>query len=323
MKNVLLFMVDFYQYKNMIIDELKNQSYSVKWYSDEVQLNVFEKIISKIVPFYKQNKFDKYFHNIIKTNQNFKFDIIIIIFGAKFFQKKHINMLKSFFPNTKIIYYAWDSVKNFKRIENLFLSCDICYSFDKYDSEKYHVNFLPLFCPNNKVDFYQEEIKYDVVTMMSFYIEKYRHFKNCIMNLPPDLKTRFILKLPNKAYYYRIKFLHPFIFKFTKKYYVFSSINYCDVIRLILSSKAVIDCPLPNQKGLTMRTFETLFLRRKLITCNPEIKKYDFFSNNNIFVIGDKDKTIPSCFFDEPFSDCETSLNSYKLSVFIKTLTRL
>jgi hypothetical protein len=40
-----------------------------------------------------------------------------------------------------------------------------------------------------------------------------------------------------------------------------------------------------KQTGLTMRTIETLGAKRKMITTNVNIKKYDFYNSNNILVM--------------------------------------
>ena len=49
-------------------------------------------------------------------------------------------------------------------------------------------------------------------------------------------------------------------------------------------AKVVIDISLEYQSVLTMRTFEALAFRIKLITNNCNIKKYDFYNPNNILI---------------------------------------
>ena len=40
-----------------------------------------------------------------------------------------------------------------------------------------------------------------------------------------------------------------------------------------------------NQAGLTLRALEALFYEKKLITDNENIKEYDFYNSNNIFIL--------------------------------------
>ncbi|MDO4694441.1 MAG: hypothetical protein Q4A62_07440 [Eikenella sp.] len=49
-------------------------------------------------------------------------------------------------------------------------------------------------------------------------------------------------------------------------------------------SKVLTDFVIQAHKGLSFRAFEALGLRKKLITTNPEIRRYDFYHPNNIFI---------------------------------------
>src|SRR5690606_39098696 len=62
-------------------------------------------------------------------------------------------------------------------------------------------------------------------------------------------------------------------------------IPFSEIFKYSENSKIVIDIAHANQKGLSMRPFEALGLKRKLITNNTDIKNYDFYNPNNIFII--------------------------------------
>ena len=49
-------------------------------------------------------------------------------------------------------------------------------------------------------------------------------------------------------------------------------------------SSVLVDFVISTHSGLSLRTFEALGYRKKLITTNAEIKKYDFYHPDNIFV---------------------------------------
>ena len=127
MKNILLFMTDFYGYNSDIINEIEKQGCAVKWYQDKVRFSFFDTLLSKICKNYKINKFNKYFNEIIENEKQNKYDKILIIFGAGFMNETHLKILKKTFPQAKIVYYAWDSVENFPAIKSLFEGADISY----------------------------------------------------------------------------------------------------------------------------------------------------------------------------------------------------
>lgn len=49
-------------------------------------------------------------------------------------------------------------------------------------------------------------------------------------------------------------------------------------------SRILVDFVIGEHKGLSFRTFEALGMSKKLITTNAEVKKYDFYHPNNIFI---------------------------------------
>ena len=76
-----------------------------------------------------------------------------------------------------------------------------------------------------------------------------------------------------------------------------------------LDSKIILDIAHPHQKGLSFRPYETIGLRKKLITTNKDIVNYDFYNPNNIFVIEDIDNiTIPLEFFKTDYQEIDIKL---------------
>lgn len=55
------------------------------------------------------------------------------------------------------------------------------------------------------------------------------------------------------------------------------------------------------QRGLTMRTFETMGSHKKLITTNAQVRDYDFFNEDNVCVVDRAAPQIPSAFLKSPF----------------------
>jgi hypothetical protein len=64
--------------------------------------------------------------------------------------------------------------------------------------------------------------------------------------------------------------------------------------------KAILDIEHPNQRGLTMRTFETMGAQKKLVTTNALIAEYDFFDTSNICILDRKNPKIPKDFLESP-----------------------
>lgn len=67
------------------------------------------------------------------------------------------------------------------------------------------------------------------------------------------------------------------------------AIPYARNIENVAASRALVDIVQGEQSGLTLRPLEALACRKKLITNNPAIKNYDFYSPTNVFVVGEDD----------------------------------
>ena len=71
-------------------------------------------------------------------------------------------------------------------------------------------------------------------------------------------------------------------------------------MEIFKESNCILDAPQAGQTGLTIRTIECLGAKRKMITTNKDIKKYDFYNESNILVFDGKiDKECD--FFKNPF----------------------
>lgn len=319
MKKILIFMTDFYGYNKNIIEALKAQGWEVTWCQDRINLNNAQRIYSKINKGYKDRAFSKYFNSCIAKTKGTKFDLILIIFGANFFNKIYIVRLREVFESVPIHYYAWDSVDNFPKIKELFEYSDKAFTFDKNDADNYNVEFLPLFYVPSTLA--QCDPLYDCSTVMTFYHEKFESLNAALSVLPNHLNNNFYLKIRDGLYFLMIRLFYRKRYQNIFKYFHLNSLKREEVMELFKNSKAIIDCPLPKQNGLTMRTFEVLSLKRKLITTNISIKTYDFYTPQNIYVIDDSKEMVPLEFLETPFDQNYSIGEDYCISSFIKTLT--
>jgi hypothetical protein len=73
-------------------------------------------------------------------------------------------------------------------------------------------------------------------------------------------------------------------------------------------SKAILDVEHPRQTGLTMRTIETIGAARKLVTTNVSVRTYDFYLEDNIFIIDRRNPWVSEEFFDKPYRAIERSI---------------
>ena len=84
-----------------------------------------------------------------------------------------------------------------------------------------------------------------------------------------------------------------------------------EISKVIIGSRAVLDIEHPLQRGLTMRTIETIMMGKKLITTNKHILTSDLYNPSRVCVIDREYPEIPTTFFDEPYLGISDYLKRY------------
>ncbi len=98
-----------------------------------------------------------------------------------------------------------------------------------------------------------------------------------------------------------------------------SYMPYPEVIERIRNSRAVLEMSSGGQTNLTQRVYEAMFFGKKLITTSAEVRCYDFYSPENIFILGERRlEELPSflCSSFQPIP--ENVLGEYTFDGWIK-----
>lgn len=322
MKRVLFISPNFFSYSEIIKKKLIEKGYEVDWFDDRPSTNIIDKCILRVNRNLLKSKIKRYFYNNIYESMKKKnYDIVFVILGQSFNQEM-FNDLRRINPNARYVLYLWDSVKNFPHILDLYQAFDETYSFDTLDCEKYNFKFLPLFYNEEKKD--NSSIKYDVTFIGTIKKGKLSQFKKIEKELNNQYSNNyFYLYLQSKLVYlynkiFNKEFKHSRINDFKYK-----KISYDENNRIILNSKIILDIPMANQNGLSMRTFECLGYHKKLITTNPNVLNYDFYKEENIYYYDGNKIDSNNIFFNSEYQELdEEILNKYSLDSFIKELIK-
>lgn len=74
------------------------------------------------------------------------------------------------------------------------------------------------------------------------------------------------------------------------------------------NSRVLLDFVIDAHNGLSFRAFEALGYRKKLITTNAEVKKYDFYHENNIFVLTQDNLSQVDEFLTKPYVELPSAI---------------
>ncbi len=315
--NCLLIMPTFHGYYKEISKALEQKGYRVFYTPDERKAGFFDRIIKKVSPGIWEKKFDAFVEGLPARFPE-KMDKVIMIFCGRYIRKKHVEFLKERYPEAEFVYYAWDAVKNYPHIAEFYRSFDRSYSFDRADCAEYGMEHLPLFYSNSLKE---ASVQYDCTFLMSYVGKKKNSYRLVCNALPSGLRVMRYLFLTDRFSYLYNKLFHPRDLRgFKMKDFYYRSLKRDEANDLFASSFAVADCPAAGQSGLTIRTFEVLRLKRKLITTNSNVKTYDFYTPDNIFVVEPGSAEVPESFFKTPFNEKFSLSEDYSLVSFVGRL---
>lgn len=241
------------------------------WKNDHFSVRKFKllSLINKTNILYGFTKQDVESHNKIIISENNKMADII-------------EYIRKYNNHCIVKVYLWTPVnKNYElQIKKLkSMNVDI-YSFDEGYCKKYNLyyNHQPV-SYLNRIKNSQTEIKYDCYFCGS---DKNRileiiKIKKFFINENISFKFRILLE---KSKNYNFKADDLVGLDLLKK-----EISYDDILEETKQANCILELLQKGQTGYTLRTMEALYLDKKLITNNKNIKNYDFYNPNNIFIL--------------------------------------
>lgn len=187
------------------------------------------------------------------------------------------------------------------------------WTFDRGDAEKYGMRYNPQFYFNT-FNYKGKDVLYDAI-----YVGASRGRAHKIKLLYEFLRSRG-LKLKFIVQGGEINDLKG---KEGVRY-VHRKIDYSEVINLNRQSKCIIEIMNEGQIGVTLRTMESLFIERKLITNNHDILNMDIYHPDNVFVIGFDNIDSFDKWISKPYRKVDDEIrNGYTAESWIRRFDKL
>ncbi len=315
MARVLYIGLDYYHYPKMICQEMVNIGYQVDFFPIEPRSFFYKASRYVAKKSYKKN-IDKYHKRIIEETKSIHYDKVFFI-TSHFMSNGNLNALKKAHPTAQFIAYHWDSISQYDYLETTPFFEKV-YSFDREDCEKHGFNYLPLFASGNYSKEMQNKVKpsldiYTVGTIVQperyILVNEFREF--CMKN---NITFYFYLKVTP------VTFLRLLMKGIIPKNVSFTSINTEKLKSIISRSRAVLDVTNHKQSGLTMRIIENIYIGKKVVTTNKNIKLENFYSPNQVLILPVERFEIFKSFLDGeyiPTKSSELAINSWVKKVLL------
>lgn len=323
-KRVLYIGTPIFNYHKQISAEFEKLGYLVDYFDDRRSESSFVKGVIKIKRSMMSSLIKKYFDKIMSQTRDKNYDLVFIV-NCKVFTPDMIRQLKDSQKSARFVLYMWDSLTLYPNSKELIPLFDMAYSFDSDDCDKIEaLTFLPLFYCQAYEEVGKEsnpQIEYDIVSICTAHPNRYK----TISKLFPRLEAHgirifsymFIYKL---QYWYNKAFVKEFKGSNSNEF-KFKPLSEKEILSILRKSNSVFDIQHNKQSGLTMRTIETLGAKRKLITTNHNIKKYDFYNENNVYVIDQDNWSGIEQFIKNQYEPIDDDIYSkYSLHSWIKNI---
>jgi hypothetical protein len=317
-KKILFISVKTFNYEIEIADKLRELGARVDYFDERPSNSVLTKAVIRLRRSLFQKKINSYYNNILQKIEHKKYDYFLLIKGEvipSFFLKK----LKSSQQECIFIFYNWDSYENNPNAISIFNFFDRRFTFDPQDAKGFNLDFRPLFF----IDRYKKinesrNPKYKVLFLGTAHSDRYR-ISNYIKkwSAQNNYSTFMYYYMQSRlVYFLKSNFDKSYmgVKDFNYKDISFKSLNINEIINYYENSSIILDVNLPNQRGLTMRTFEAFGAGKKIITTNKEILKYSFYDPNNIFVIDREDIELSIDFFESNSNPIDEEM-LYQMSI--------
>lgn len=322
-KRVLFFSAQAFGIPENIISAMRKMGAIVDYFDERPTNTFFVKALIRINRNLLAVYINKYHKRIIDSTARYKYDYIFFIKGESI-SEHNVRMLRKKHPEAKLIIYHWDSIANNKNALHILPVFDKAYSFDKPDCERFGMTFLPLFYYRDYEDLARNILPYDYDLMFvgTTHSDRYSFIKKITTQISDFGGKSFIyFFFHNRILFYKMKLQNKSMRHVPVQDVYFKSVDKQGLLDLYGRSRIIIDVQHPKQTGLTMRCFEALGAKRKLITTNTYIQGYDFYHPDNILIVDRQNPVIPASFYNAPYREIPDNIYAkYSLDNWIKII---
>lgn len=317
-KKIIFFSIKFFDLEKEISEKLESFGAEVFYFDERPDNSKFTKAIIRVRKSLYQVKINAYYREILNKIKNETFDYLFVNKGEvipEFFIKN----FQELNPLCVKIFYSWDSFDNNPHAVKILKYFDRKSTFDPVDVKKYKINFRPLFYLDDYRELKKGNEKMDLLFLGTAHSDRYiissKIKEWCEKN---HLSTFYFYYMQGKLVYFYKKYFDKTFKYFDYKKLSFRSLDHKQILNYYQQSAVILDINHPYQRGLTLRTFEALGASKKIITTNKEIKKFEFFNPNNIYVIDRKNIILDRQFFETPYQNIEKeTLDKFSLEGFL------
>lgn len=305
---VLLVAPRFFGYERDIRTELESRGALVDWLPDRPFDTPAMSALTKLRPQWVLPAADRLYQQRFNVLRPSSYDIVLVVNGQTL-SSRMLTALRSANPGARFVLYLWDSLANRDGVIGNLNQFDRVCTFDPVDAKHFGLSLRPLFFgPAFTAKRTTEPFLHHLSFIGTAHTDRYEVVTAIQRGLDSDIRAYWYLYLQAPWVFHAYRWTRPGMRGARIGDFKFVPLDKAEVQRVFAGSLAVVDIEHQLQRGLTMRTFETLGSGRKLLTTNRHIAECELFRPENICIIDRRNPSIPRSFFDTPFIDLSSEM---------------
>lgn len=283
MKSCLLIIPKhFYSFEKHIREALEAKGYSVDVANDEYPEGTFGKILGKLqVPVIFPITYRRLTEGFLKSR---KYDLALIFKGRGISER----LIKVMYSSVdRVIGYNWDSFELNRAPLKWYQSATKYYTFDYRDADRWSLPIVELFS-SSAIKSEEKEFKYQLSTVVRNHSSRLAYIDRVVSTLKPSRAFISIYELNFFTFVFNFLKSPRLYFKYRKSI-SFKPLPYSVYSEVMQGSEFTIDCAHETQTGITMRCFEAINMKTKIITNNAYMSRSRHFDEADYIVFGDDD----------------------------------
>lgn len=318
----LLMMPDYSDFPHLLVKNLEQEGFfpflitdepsKFKYQGNEKIVNFFQKTFLKNRDYKKKlveaHKLRAY-HKRISEFEMLDYTLVI---RPDMFPIEVIKELKK--KTRKLIAYQWDGIDKFPAVKNYFYLFDSFYCFDHEDSKN---NIKPI------TNFYFDCVQ--PIYKSYNYQKPNLYFVGLFWKNREKKIDQFIAEMSSKNVELSIfiQYDHKSEIKNPKITYIKDRITFLENLKKVEKADILLDFVDPVHNGLSIRFFEALYYKKKVITDNIMVKNYDFYHPSNIFVLENNNYNKIDVFLQTPYHEISDDIvKKYGFSDWIRQIIK-
>lgn len=260
-------------------------------------MNIYNRVILKNNNFYGDDYYKKLNNEVYRRLKKINTEVdYALVFRSDYYSNKNIRLLRE--KSKMLVSYQYDGWELGNTIVKHKDYLDRVFFFEKDDLSKYGEKALPL----TNCFFYSNEanpsVEFDIFYVGTGTRNRIKNLKNIYNRLGKKYKIKGLITIPEyqkEDKWGGMQFSHK-------------GVSYKENITLLRTSKCLIDIKFSYHNGLSFRFFEALYYKKKLITNNESVKKYDFYNSSNIFITDFENLEGIEEFLDKPYIEIDDNI---------------